>query len=64
MRTRIGNPIAKIVLFFVHHVGFRQHALVQDTRNQDASRCPTVKHDMFAVLHAVQAGANMNAEST
>lgn len=41
-------------LIFLNEVPFRQHPLMQDTGNEDASRFTPEKHDVLALFHAAQ----------
>jgi PIN domain nuclease of toxin-antitoxin system len=43
-------------------VSVRQHALVQDSRNQDTTSLLAIEHHVSALLHTAKAGANMIAE--
>src|ERR1017187_4062234 len=45
-------------------VSFRQHPLMQDAGNENASRLTPEKHDVPALLHAAQARANAIAGAT
>ena len=42
---------------------FGQHALMQDTRNQNSAPLLSVKHHMFALLYAPQPRANFIARA-
>ena len=46
------------VVFVVESLLFGQHALMQDTGNQNAAEFFPVKHNMLALLHAPQPRAN------
>jgi hypothetical protein len=45
-------------------VSFRQHPLMQDAGNENASRLTPEKHDVPALFHAAQARANAIAGAT
>jgi hypothetical protein len=49
------------VVFVVNALVFRQHALMQDSGNEDTSGFLPVKDNMLALLHATHAWTNMFA---
>ena len=51
------------VVFIVDSLVFGQHALMQDTGNQNAARVLPVKHHMLALLHPTQPKANFIARA-
>ena len=51
------------VVFIVDSLVFGQHALMQDTGNQNAARVLPVKHHMLALLHPTQPRANFIARA-
>ena len=55
--------IASSRLVVIDCVSFRQHPLVQDTRNKNAAHLTPEKHDVFALLDSAQAGANVIARA-
>jgi hypothetical protein len=57
--TRQSHYVLRIVV----EVSIWQHALMQYSRNQNASALLTVKHDVLAMLHTTQASANLITES-
>jgi hypothetical protein len=52
-----------LVVLIVVDVSIWQHALMQYSRNQNASALLTVKHDVLAMLHTTQARANLITKS-
>ena len=48
----------------VEGVSFRQHTLMQDAGNEDASMLSPVEEDVLAMLVTAQAGANVIANAT
>ena len=61
-RTKVfrgSGGILRFVVLIVDCVPIRQHALMQDTRNQNAAPHLAVKHDMLAVLQPAQSRANL-----
>ena len=52
-----------LVGFTVDGVSIGQHALMQNTRNYNATALPAVKQNVRAMLMTVQARANVIAES-
>jgi hypothetical protein len=62
---RIGNAGWGVsTLVVVDCVSLRQHPLMQDAGNENASRLTPEKHDVPALFHTAQAGANVIASST
>jgi hypothetical protein len=55
--------ILRLVVLIVFDVSIGQHALMQYSRNQNASALLTVKHDVLAMLQTTQARANLITES-
>jgi len=51
------------VVFIVDSLVLGQHALMQDTGNQNAARVLPVKHHMLALLHPMQPRANFIARA-
>jgi hypothetical protein len=52
-----------LVVLSVFDVSIWQYALMQYSRNQNASALLTVKHDVLAMLQTTQARANLITES-
>ena len=53
-----------LVVFVVDSLLFGQHALMQDTGNQNAAGFLPVKHNMLALLHAPQPRASFITRAT
>jgi len=72
MATDVGSPVngsapsraasLRLVVLIVDGVSIGQHALMQDTRNQNTTTLLAVEHDVFAMLMAAQGGANVITE--
>jgi len=59
----VSNAVARFFLwpgiFIIDSLSLRQHALMQDTTNQNASRLVPVEHNMPAVFHTMETSANV-----
>jgi len=53
-----------LLVLIVEGVSFRQHTLMQDAGNEDASMLAPVEEDVLAMLVTAQAGANVIANAT
>jgi len=53
-----------LLVLIVEGVSFRQHTLMQNAGNEDASMLSPVEEDVLAMLVTAQAGANVIANAT
>ena len=53
----------RFFVLIIDDMSIGQHALMQDTRNQNASALLAVKHDVLGMLQTVQTRANVITKS-
>jgi hypothetical protein len=57
-----SDGLLRLVVLILGRVKFGQHALMQDSRNWNATALLTVEHDVLAMLQTTQARANLITE--